>query len=99
MIPGSARRPAAEKNVMRTEDDSRMVIVFQTSDFGLFEIAKSLLEANDIDFITSKEPLQDVIGGGRMGGFNIVAGPAQLAVHENQLELAQELLADLDPDS
>ncbi len=87
-----------QRNVTRMEDDKPMAIVFETSDYGLFEMAKSLLQANAIDFVTSKESLQDVIGGGRMGGLNIVAGPAQLAVPENQLERARELLADLDPD-
>ena len=72
-----------------------MVIVFQSSDYGLFSIAKSLLEANGIDFITSGESLQDVIGGGRLGGANIVAGPAQLLVPEDQLDRARELLAEL----
>ncbi len=75
-----------------------MVIAFETSDFALFEMAKSLLRANGIDFITTKEPLQDVIGGGRMGGSNIVAGPAQLSVPENEVERARELLTDLNPD-
>jgi len=72
-----------------------MVIVLHTSDLGKFTIAKSLLEANGINFVTSGEQLQDIIGGGRLGGMNIVAGPAQLAVHEDQAEQARELLADI----
>ena len=76
-----------------------MVIVFESSDFAAFEIAKSLLKANGIEFITAREPLQDLIGGGRLGGSNIVAGAAQLAVPESQLEEAQELLAELDRES
>lgn len=75
-----------------------MVVVFETSDFTLFEMAKSLLKANGIDFMTAKESLQDVIGGGRMGGLNIIAGPAQLSVPESEVERAQELLAELGPD-
>jgi len=72
-----------------------MVVVLQTSDLGKFTIAKSLLQANGIDFVTPGESLQDVIGGGRLGGTNIVTGPAQLAVREDQAEQAQELLADI----
>jgi hypothetical protein len=72
-----------------------MVIVLRTSDLGRFTIAKSLLEANGIDFVTAGEPLQDIIGGGRLGGTNIAAGPAQLAVRENQAEQVRELLADI----
>jgi hypothetical protein len=72
-----------------------MVIVLQSSDLGKFTIAKSLLEANGIDFVTSGERLQDIIGGGRLGGTNIAAGPAQLEVREDQAEQARELLADI----
>jgi hypothetical protein len=75
-----------------------MVVVFETSDFTLFEMAKSLLKANAIEFMTAKESLQDLIGGGRMGGLNIIAGPAQLSVPESEVERAQELLAELGPD-
>ena len=75
-----------------------LVIVLQTSDLGKFTFAKSLLEANGIDFVTSGERLQDIIGGGRLGGTNIVAGPAQLAVYEDQAEQARELLADIQED-
>jgi hypothetical protein len=73
-----------------------MIIVYVTSDLGRFEIAKSLLKANGIDFVVSGEALQDIIGGGRIGGINIMTGPAQIAVSEDDAEDARELLADLD---
>jgi hypothetical protein len=75
-----------------------MVKVFESSDLGKFAIAKSLLDANNIDFIVSGEGLQDIIGADRIGGFNIITGPAQIAVPDDEAESALELLADLQDD-
>jgi hypothetical protein len=72
-----------------------MINVYATSDLLKFEIAKSILSGSGIKFIVSGERLQDIIGAGRIGGFNILTGPAQLAVPDDQAKSARELLADL----
>ena len=71
-----------------------MIIVFETSDLGRFEIAKSLLNASGIAFVVSGEALQDIIGS-RIGGLNIPIGAAKLAVSADDAEAARELLADV----
>ena len=72
-----------------------MVVVFESGDLGRFEIAKSLLQANGITFAVSGEILQDLVGGGRIGGANVLTGPARLGVAEEDAEKARELLSDL----
>jgi hypothetical protein len=72
-----------------------MVVILRTSDLVRFELAKSILQANGIQFITRGEGLQDIIGAGRLGGGNIAAGPAELAVSADDVEQAQELLGEL----
>jgi putative signal transducing protein len=85
---------------MATKDDSLgPVTVLETSDQGLIAVAKSLLEEADIPFFAKGEGIQDLIGGGRIGAFNILAGPIQLQVSADDADEARELLKTLDPDS
>lgn len=72
-----------------------MVVVLRSSDMGLLAFAKSLLQSEEIHFEIFGEGLQDLIGGGRLGGGNIAAGPAEIAVADKDAERARQLLAEL----
>jgi hypothetical protein len=76
-----------------------MLVILRTSDLARFEFAKSILTSSGIEFVTRGELLQDIIAGGRLGGENIAAGPAELAVPDHEATRARELLADLLEDS
>ena len=85
---------------MAARDDSAgPVTVLETADQGLLAVAKSLLEEADIPFFAKGEGIQDLIGGGRIGAFNILAGPVQLQVPADDADEARELLKQLDPHS
>jgi hypothetical protein len=72
-----------------------MPVVYRSSDPGRFALAKSLLEAEGITFFERGEALQDLFGYGRIGGRNLVVGPAELAVPEDRAGRALEVLAEL----
>ena len=70
--------------------------VLTTGDPGVIAVAKSLLDAEGIEYLVRAEGLQDLFGGGRLGaGYNILAGPAEFVVREDDAARARELLADL----
>jgi hypothetical protein len=83
--------------VVTRDDSDGPVTVLETSDQGLIAVAKSLLEEADIPFFAKGEGIQDLIGGGRIGAFNILAGPIQLQVPAHDADAARELLKDLNP--
>lgn len=76
--------------------DAVLVPVLQTGDAALIAVAKSLLEAEGIDFFVRGEGLTDLFGLGRLTAFNYVVGePPAFLVREEDAARARELLADL----
>jgi hypothetical protein len=79
------------------EPDAELVRVFVTGEAALIPLAKSLLEGENIEFMTRGENLQDLFGVGRVGtGFSPVAGPAEFWVRVADAERARALLNDLE---
>jgi hypothetical protein len=77
--------------------DVELVPVFATGDAGLISLAKSLLEAEGIDYYGRGEGVQDLFGWGRIAaGFNLVVGPVQFLVRADDAERARDLLKALD---
>lgn len=73
-----------------------LVPVFQTGDAALIAFARSLLEADGIEYMVRADGLQDLVGWGRLGsGFNLITGPAEFVVREEDAQRARELLRDL----
>lgn len=73
-----------------------LVAVFQTGDQGKIVVARSLLEAEGIDYLVRGEGLQDLFGWGRLAiGFSNVVGPAEFVVRKEDEHRARELLRDL----
>jgi hypothetical protein len=77
--------------------DVELVPVLATGDAGLISVAKSLLEAEGVEYLLRGEGLQDLFGFGRLTGFNYVVGPAEFLVRADDVDRARELLKDLNP--
>lgn len=75
--------------------DAELVPVLATGDAGLIAVARSLLEAEQIDYFVRGDGLQDLFGYGRLTGFNFVVGPAEFLVRSEDADRARELLNGL----
>ena len=75
--------------------DAELVSVFATGDAGLIAVARSLLDAEGIDYFVRGDGLQDLAGLGRITGFSYVFGPAEFWVRHEDADRARELLKDL----
>ena len=71
------------------------VTVLATGDPALLAVAKSLLEDADIPFFAKGEAIQDLVGLGRLAGFNPAVGPVELQVAPENADEARELLRGL----
>lgn len=75
-----------------------LVTVFASGDAAQLAVAKLVLESEGIPFVTLGEGVQDLFGIGRLfGGLNLVTGPVQIRVREEDAALALELLRPLPP--
>jgi hypothetical protein len=87
----------AEVAVRRAPDpDIELVPVFQSGDEGQILVAKSLLDAEGIEYLVRGDGLQDLFGVGRLAfGFNNIVGPAEFVVRKEDEARARELLREL----
>jgi hypothetical protein len=77
--------------------DAELVKVLATGDAGLIGIARSLLDAEGVEYLLRGDGLQDLFGLGRVTGFSYAMGPAEFWVRAEDAERARELLKDLTP--
>lgn len=75
-----------------SKPDSQLAVVLTTADEGLTMIAKSILDAENIQYIVKGQGVQDILGLGRLGGANYVTGPVVFLVHEDDAESARAAL-------
>jgi hypothetical protein len=75
--------------------DVELVSVLATGDPGVLALAKSLLDAEQIDYFVRGEGLQDLFGLGRITGFSFAMGPAQFLVRADDADRARGLLEGL----
>jgi Putative prokaryotic signal transducing protein len=76
--------------------DAELVPVFRTGDEARILVAKSLLEAEGIDYLARGDGLQDLFGWGRLAaGFNYIVGPVEFVVRKEDAERARQLLQEL----
>jgi hypothetical protein len=74
-----------------------LVTVFANGDPTRVAVAKLVLRAEGIPFITKGEGVQDLFGVGRLfGGLNLVTGPVQIQVREEDAAAALQAL-EADP--
>lgn len=84
--------------------DVQLVPVLKTGDAGLIAIARSLLDAEEIEYFVRGDGLQDLFGIGRVNGFNFAMGPAEFWVRADDADRARDILngltaSDPKPDS
>ena len=77
--------------------DAELVPVMSTGDAGLIAVAKSLLEAEGIDYLLRGDGLQDLFGLGRITAYSYAMGPAEFQVRAEDAARARALLQDLQP--
>jgi len=82
--------------IQEEHPDPKIETVYATGDPALVTVAKSLLEDAGIEYFTKGDEIQDLVGGGRLGGFNIPCGPVEFVVAAKDAPTARELLAHLD---
>jgi hypothetical protein len=76
--------------------DNALATVLASGDSAVILVAKSLLDAEGIEYLVRGEGLQDLFAWGRLGaGYNLFAGPAEIVVREEDAERARELLQHL----
>ena len=92
---GEAFPPEILRELGSQTPAAALVSVLRTGDAGLIPFAKSLLEGEGIEYLVSGENLQDLLGAGRLGGYNYVTGPAEFWVHTDDAERARALLDGL----
>jgi hypothetical protein len=76
-------------------DNIPLVPVFESSDWAMILVARSLLDGSGIPHLVKNDLLQDLMGMGRIGGGNLITGPAAIVVREDDAKAASELLEDL----
>ena len=82
------------KSEREHEAEFRLVTVFAAADAGQVVLAKSMLQAAGIEYVSRNEDVQDVFGWGRFPtGLNIAMGPVELQVREEGADYARELLS------
>jgi hypothetical protein len=73
-----------------------IVTVFTGGEMGQILMAKMLLEAEGIRFVTEGEGVQDLFGLGRAGGgYNLFTGPVKLRVAAENAPRAIEVLREM----
>jgi hypothetical protein len=87
-------KPVAENRAEPETTDVviEMVCVLQTADEGLASLVKSMFDGEGIRYVVRGEGLQDLLGWGRVGGFNYIVGPAEFLVHQDDADRARALL-------
>lgn len=78
------------------DPDIELQSVFRTGESDLIAMAKSVLEAENIEYYVRAEGVQQLFGGGSLGsGYNLFTGPADFVVRAEDAERAKELLEPL----
>ena len=73
----------------RPDSDVELVRVFSSADPAVIAVAKSLLDAEQIDYSLRNQDLQSVFGP------NFVVNPPEFWVRQEDADRARELLKDL----
>ena len=74
--------------------DGGMTTVLATGDPAEQAFAESALREAGIAFATQRTAIQHMLGGGQIGGVNLVTGPPEIQVAEADAERAREVIRD-----
>ncbi|MFB3904015.1 MAG: DUF2007 domain-containing protein [Acidobacteriota bacterium] len=92
-VPLVERLPEEEQ----PQPEMELVTVFDTGEPADVLVARSILEAEGIEFFAKDEGVQDLFGAGRLGsGFNTMTGQVEIQVRPEDAERARQLLQHLD---
>ena len=81
---------------MTKKDNERLITVFATGNKAVIGVAKSILDDAGIKYFAKNEGIENLFGLGVFGtGYNILTGPIELQVLEENENEAKELLKDL----
>lgn len=75
--------------------DEGLVCVLETGDPAEMALVESLLLEGRISYTKQGDRVQDLFGIGRLGGFNILTGPARVLVAKDDAEAAEEIIRAL----
>ena len=78
-------------------DNIPLVPVLESSDEAVLMVVKSLLDGEGIPYFVENDLLQNMLGAGRLGGGNLITGPAVVVVRGDDAADAAKLLEDLKP--
>lgn len=94
LVPGP---PEGEEEPAGDLDTVNPVIVYATGNPVALALAKSLLEEAEIEYWTSGEEVQFLLGAGGAGtGFNPTTGPVKVSVMPPDVESAAQILDEID---
>jgi hypothetical protein len=82
--------------IQEEHPDPKIETVYATGDPTLVALVKALLEDGEIEYFTKGYEMQDIMGAGRIGGFNYLSGPVEFVVAAKDVPKAREILAHLD---
>ena len=79
------------------EPEVQLVKAWESSNAALIPLYESLLQAAQIEFMVRGESIQDLFGWGRFGsGSNLVVGPVEFWVREENVEEARAIAQSLE---
>jgi hypothetical protein len=94
--PGVTRcsdcRVALVQNLPDPPEYVEFVTVLTTGNPAILAVAKSLLDNAGIAYFAKGETVQSWVGGTFGTGFNVITGPAELQVDEEDADEAKEIL-------
>jgi len=77
-------------------NNENLVTVFASGNKAVIGVARSILDDAGIEYLVKNEGVEDLFGVGVLGtGYNILTGPIELQVLEENEKEARELLKDL----
>lgn len=92
LVAAAAPEPPVEEE---PEADEGLVCVLETGDPAEMAFVESLLLEAGIDYTKQGDRVQDLFGIGRLGGFNVLTGPARLLVAKEEADAAKELIRNV----
>jgi len=73
-------------------NDTKLITIYIPKDKADYLVIGSLLDSAGIEYFVLNEGVQNLIGFGEIGGFNIVTGAIEIQVAEKNVEKAIELI-------
>ena len=73
-------------------NDSKLITVYIPNDQADYLVIGSLLDSAGIEYFSLNAGVQNLFGGGEIGGYNIAAGAIEIQVSEENVDIANKLI-------